>query len=134
MQLPNLLGVTTTAEYPDGGKSEPWSAAIAAPFGKRTLSAQAALANVDARIKADHRFSTSSVSIIRPLDGAPILTVTLSEAASVARGESMALAVFGDLEQYEGSFVKVVDSSGSVVRVAGYATFTGIGIGIGVRA
>ena len=86
---------------------------------------------MDARIKADHRFSTSSVSIIRPLDGAPILTVTLSEAASVARGESMALAVFGDLEQYEGSFVKVVDSSGSVVWVAGYATFTGIGIGVG---
>jgi hypothetical protein len=130
MGLPDLLGVTTTLQYPDGTTSSPWSNAIGQPFGKTVASLADATKAINAALSSDPRFAPgSSVHFIKPLDGAAVIDVKLAHPADFPGGSSVAMALLGDPNKYEGVFIRVTDPAGKLLRVAGYATFTGVGIG-----
>jgi hypothetical protein len=129
MGLPDLLGLTTTLYFPDGTTSAPWSNAIGQPFGKTVASLAHATTAINAALGSDARFASGSVHFIKPLDGAAVIDVTLADPVDFPGESSVAMALLGDPNQYEGVFLRVTDPAGKLLGVSGYATFTGVGIG-----
>jgi hypothetical protein len=67
------------------------------------------------------------VSYLQAFAAAPLITARLSSPGALRAGDSLSL--LGDLDQYEASWLKIVDSSGATLRVSGYDAPTGIGAG-----
>jgi hypothetical protein len=125
--LPELLGSTTTVLLPNGATEAPVSAVIAAPLGQPAISQSEAHARIRARIAKDSRLGRSILAFVRGLDAAPVVTTTLSNAAAFRPAESVATALFGLNNDYEGTFVTVLGPDGQALRANGFAGRTGIG-------
>jgi hypothetical protein len=71
------------------------------------------------------------VSYLQAFAAAPLITVRLSSPGALRAGDSLALSLLGDLDQYEASWLKIVDSSGATLRVSGYGALQSDGVPLG---
>lgn len=77
-----------------------------------------------------------SVSFEEPEPGllAPEVVAETADPSAASSISDPADAVFGDIQHYEGTYLKIVDSSGSTVRETAYAMRTGNGLGNGTSS
>jgi hypothetical protein len=129
LKLPDVLGQTTTIVYPDATSFGPNSQVNAQPFARATLARTVALDRIRTRLAQRPEFARVSLSVLEPYGVAVLATVWLDGNSTLGARRSAALEAFGDLDDYEGTLVRVLDSSGSVVRIAAYSARTGVGSG-----
>ena len=129
LNLSDVLGYTTTVVNPDATSFGPNAQVIGQPFVQQTLAKTAALDRIRARLAGRPQFVRSSLEVLQPYGAAVRATVWLAPNAKLKRGESAALDVFGDIHDYEGTLLRVVDSSGSIIRITAHSTLTGTGSG-----
>jgi hypothetical protein len=135
-QLPPVLGKTIEVRFADGTTDEGGETIISQPpeHAIRETTDEELTAMVTSAVAGDG-VSVDSVEIVRPLENAVLVTITVEDAkAFIERrdevlyrlGEQIAQ---GDAPRAEGLYVQVVDSSGAPVTASGYSVRTGEGVG-----
>jgi len=129
--LPDVLGYSVQLVFPNGMASALDSSVIAEPFSHRVTQEDAdALANARGRLASLEHVRGSSERILHAAAPAIVETITTDDAESfVSRYSSLQDAVFGDLANYDATFVRVVDGNGKLVAVSGFSTRVGAGEG-----
>jgi hypothetical protein len=124
--LPGVLGSTTVVVRPDGSSVRS-SAVIAVPVGQTVITENQAAARINNHRARDPRLANTTVGFVHPLQAAAVLTTTLPELHAFRPGESVAAALLGPVNDYEGAFVTVRDPTGRPIRAVGFANTTGAG-------
>jgi hypothetical protein len=129
--LPDLLGYTVQLRFPDRSLSAPDSTAIAQPFTHDVIADdQRAAASVKAHVQ-QMAVRGESMRVLHAASPAIAETLSAANPADLLKDGlgSIQQSVFGDINDYDGALVRVVDGDGKVVATAAYSARLGIGTG-----
>jgi hypothetical protein len=130
--LPDLLGYTVQLRFPDHSLSAPDSTVIAQPFAHDVLTDdQRAVDAVKAHVNRIAGLRGASMRLLHAASPAVVETLTVTNPTAVLSEGlgSLQQSVFGEINDYEGTLVRVVDADGDLVATSAYSTRLGIGSG-----
>jgi hypothetical protein len=130
--LPDLLGYTVQLQFPDHSLSAPDSTVIAQPFAHDVITDdQRAADAVKQHLRQIAGLRGASMRLLHAASPAVVETLTVTNPTALL-GEglgSLQQAVFGEINDYDGTLVRVVDAHGDLVATSAYSTRLGIGTG-----
>jgi hypothetical protein len=130
--LPDLLGYTVQLRFPDRSLSAPDSTVIAQPFTHNVIADdQRAAAAVKTHVQQMAGVRGESMRVLHAASPAIVETLTAANPAELLKDGlgSIQQSVFGDINDYDGVLVRVVDGDGKIVATAAYSVRLGLGTG-----
>jgi hypothetical protein len=130
--LPDLLGYTVQLQFPDSSLSAPDSTVIAQPFTHNVITGdQRAADAVKAHVRQIPGLHGTSMRLLHAASPAVVETLTVTNPTTLLSAGlgSLQQSVFGEINDYDGILVRIVDSNGDLVATAAYSTRLGIGTG-----
>ena len=130
--LPDLLGYTVQLQFPDHSLSAPDSTVIAQPFTHDVIADdQRAADAVASHVRRVAGLRGSSMRILHAASPAVVETLTVTDPRTLLSEGlgSLQQSVFGEINDYDGTLVRLVDANGDLVGISGYSTRLGIGTG-----
>jgi hypothetical protein len=130
--LPDVLGYTVQLQFPDHSLSAPDSTVIAQPFTHDVITDdQRAADAVIAHVRQIAGLRGASMRVLHAASPSVVETLTVTNPTTLLSEGlgSLQQSVFGEINDYEGTLVRVVDANGDLVATSGYSTRLGIGTG-----
>jgi hypothetical protein len=130
--LPDLLGYTVQLRFPDQSLSAPDSTVIAQPFTHDVIADdQRAAAAVNTHVRRIAGLRGASMRLLHAASPAVVETLTVTNPTTLLSEGlgSLQQSVFGEINAYDGTLVRIVDGNGDLVATSAYSTRLGIGTG-----
>jgi hypothetical protein len=130
--LPDLLGYTVQLRFPDQSLSGPDSTVVAQPFAHDVITDdQRAADAVNSHVRRIAGLRGASMRLLHAASPAVVETLTVTNPTPLlSKGlGSLQQSVFGEINDYDGTLLRIVDAKGSLVATSAYSTRLGIGTG-----
>lgn len=130
--LPDLLGYTVQLRFPDQSLSASDSTVIAQPFMHDVITDdQRAAEAVNTHVRQIAGLRGASMRLLHAASPAVVETLTVTNPTPLLSEGlgSLQQSVFGEINDYDGTLVRIIDANGNLVATSAYSTRLGIGTG-----